>query len=140
MVIIIKWLKTLQDRRNVATVTIPALGTSMLCPVKALRDMYASFPAAKDDPLFLYNKSSLLLPLTDSMARKHLKLVSQLLDYPKHFTFHDFRRGEATWAFRNGVSIQDIQAQGTWSSQSVWRYIQLPPSATSSSFRSHLFP
>ena len=98
VVIIIKWSKTLQDRRNVATVTIPALGTSMLCPVKALRDMYASFLAAKDDPLFVYNKNSLLLPLTDSMARKHLKLVSQLLDYPKHFTFHDFRRGGATWA------------------------------------------
>ena len=141
VVIIIKWSKTLQDRRNVATVTIPALGTSMVCPVKALRDMYASFPAAKDDPLFVYNKNSLLLPLTDSMARKHLKLVSQLLDYPKHFTFHDFRRGGATWGFRHGASIQDIQAQGTWSSQSVWPYIQLPPSATStvsSSFRSHL--
>ena len=43
---------------------------------------------------------------------------------------------------RHGVSIQDIQAQGTWSSDAVWRYIQLLPSATSavsSAFTSHLY-
>ena len=120
---------------------IPDLETSMLCPVRALRSMYTAFPTVKDDPLFVYNKSGLPLPLTDSVERKRLKLVSQLVHYSKHFTFHDFRRSGATWAFRHGISIQDIQAQGTWSSQSVWRYIQLPPSATAtvaSSFHSHL--
>ena len=36
--------------------------------------------------------------------------------------------GGGTWAFRHGVSIQDIQAQGTWSSHCG---VTLPPSATS---------
>ena len=53
-------------------------------------------------------------PLTDSVARKHLKQVSIMLNTPKILTFHDFRRAGATWAFRHGVPVQEIQAQGTW--------------------------
>ena len=100
------------------------------------------FPATSNEPLFLYSRQGSFLPLIDAMARKHLKKVSKLLQFPRHFTFYDFRRGGATWAFWNGVSIQDILAQGTWSSDVVWRYIQLPPSATpavSSAFTSQLY-
>ena len=35
VVILIKWSKTMQDRHSVSTITIPALGTSPLCPVIA---------------------------------------------------------------------------------------------------------
>ena len=118
------------------------LGFLPLCPVRALNAMCSVFLATSNKPLFLYSRQGSFLPLTDAMARKHLKKVSKLLQFPRHFTFHDFRRGGATWAFRHGVSIQDIQAQGTWSSDAVWRYIQLPPSATStvsSAFTSHLY-
>ena len=78
VVILIKWSKTMQDRRSVATITISALGTSPLCPVRALTAMCRLFPAGDNDPLFLYPKQGSFLPLTDSMARKHLKKVSQL--------------------------------------------------------------
>ena len=142
IVILIKWSKTIQERRSVATITIPALGSSPLCPVRALTAMCRLFPAGDNDPLFVYPKRGSFLPLTDVMVRKHLKKVSQLLKFHKNFTFHDFRRGGATWAFRHGVSMQDIQAQGTWSSDAVWRYIQLPPSASSAvstAFSSHLY-
>ena len=58
------------------------------------------------------------------MARKHLKRVAYwvLLSITCFMIF-----AGATRAFRHGVPLQDIQAQGTWSSQCVWRYIQLPP-------------
>ena len=46
----------------------------------------------QDGPLFVYNKGRLTLLLTDSMAVKHLKLVSELLAYSKHFSFYDFMR------------------------------------------------
>ena len=141
VVIIIKWSKTLQDRKKVATVTIPALGASPLCPLNALKKLLHIHPLTDDHPLFIFYKQGRPVTLTDSMARKHLKHISCLLGLPKHYTFHDFRRGGATWAFRHGVPLQDIQAQGTWSSQCVWRYIQLPPSATSSvasTFSTHL--
>ena len=131
-VIILKWSKTLQDRQKVTTVTIPALGASVLCPYKALITLLQIHPLSDDHPLFGFYKQGQWLTLTDSMARKHLKRVCTLLGPTKHYTFHDFHRGGATWVFRHGVPIQDIQAQGTWSSQCVWRNIQLPPSATSS--------
>ena len=98
-VILIKWSKTMQDRQSVSTITIPALGCSPLCPVTALTAMCRAFPATSNQPLFLYSRQGSFLPLTDSMARKQLKKFPTLLQFSKHFTFHDFRRG-ATWAFR----------------------------------------
>ena len=106
----------------VSTITIPALGSSPLCPVKALSAMFRLLPATSNEPLSLYSRQGSLLPLTDAMAKKHLQRVSQLLHFSRHFTFHDFMRGG--------------------SSDAVWRYIQLPPSATSavsSAFSSHLY-
>ena len=141
IVVVVKWSKTLQDRAKVATISISALGQSKLCPWRALKDMFNHIALDQDFPLFQVPSRDGVIPLTDSVARKHLKDVSRLLGFPKTFTFHDFRRGGATWAFRHGVPLQDIQAQGTWSSSCVWRYIQLPSSETSpvaSAFRTHL--
>ena len=44
VVIVLKWSKTLQDRKQVATVTIPALGSSFLCPHKALTTLLQYIP------------------------------------------------------------------------------------------------
>ena len=77
------------------------------------------------------------------MAGKHLKHISAVLGLQKPITFHDFRRAGASWAFQHGVSLQDIQAQGTWSSQCVWRYIHFPFAGTSrvaAAFHAHLSP
>ena len=141
VVVVLKWSKTLQDRVKVATISISALGQSKLCPWRALRDMLDATSPLQDLPLFQVPSSDGQIPLTDSVARKHLKDVSRCLGFHKSFTFHDFRHGGATWAFRHGVPLQDIQAQGTWSSSCVWRYIQLPSSHNSpvaASFRAHL--
>ena len=125
-VVVVKWSKTMQYRAKVASVTIPALGTSDICPVAALQNIIhpSSLP---NQPLFQIQSSRGITPLTDSVARKHLKQLSIALNTPKMLTFHDFRRAGATWAFRAGVPVQDIQAQGIWSSSCVWRYIILPP-------------
>ena len=77
--IIIKWSKTLQDRQQSCTISIPYLGSSVLCPVTALQAMFCQFPASKDQPLFSLGKHGSVVPLTDSVARKHLKQVSSLL-------------------------------------------------------------
>ena len=75
-----------------ATVSIPALGESLLCPIHALQTMIAKIPASDNDLLFLLPRPKGLVPLTDSVARKHLKGVCRLLDLQNPFTFHDFRR------------------------------------------------
>ena len=51
-VVIVKWSKTLQDGKNFATVAIPVLGHSPLCPVAALQTMLQKVPGSNNDPLF----------------------------------------------------------------------------------------
>ena len=123
-------VKNHAGRANVASVTIPAIGSSVICPFSALRDIL-QVQTSPNDPLFQIQTKRGTIPLTDSVARKHLKQLSIGLNTPKIITFHDFRRAGATWAFRAGVQVQDIQAQGTWSSNCVWRYIQVQSSGFS---------
>ena len=122
-VVIIKWSKTMQNRAKVATISLSYLGLSPLCPIKALVTMLTASGQDPNLPLFQVFRPAGQVPLTDSVARKHLSSVCHMLPLPKVLTFHDFRHGGGgTWAFRHGVPIQDIQVQGTWSSSAVWRY------------------
>ena len=57
-----------------------------------------------------------MLPLTDSMGGKHLKVLAAQLPTSPNLTFHMFRKAGTVWAFNNGVSIQDIMSHGTWTS------------------------
>ena len=71
--IIVKWSKTLQNRKTSTTIAIPVLGDSSLCPVKALKQMLHILPGDNNDPLFQVISAGRRIPLTDSAARKHLK-------------------------------------------------------------------
>ena len=51
-VIVVKWTKTLQDRCKVASVSLPNLGASVLCPIAALKLLLNSKSSNKDAPLF----------------------------------------------------------------------------------------
>ena len=140
-IVIVKWSKTIQDRKETTTISLPLLGSSPLCPVAALKSMYRTVPASKNSPLFVVHSQGKLLPLADSAARKHLKSISALLNVSPHLTFHSFRRSATTWAFHNGVPLQEIMKHGTWSSQAVWRYIKSVPSSSSQvsrAFHHHL--
>ena len=119
--VIIKWSRTLQNRKNVKTIVIPSLRSSPLCPVAALQHMYYIIPASKNSPLFCFQSTSRLTALSDSTARKHLNNVSLLLGISPVLTFHTFRHSGTTWAFANGVPLQEIMYHGTWSSDSVWQ-------------------
>ena len=52
IVIIIKWSKTIQNRRDTVTISVPSLGTSPLCPYQALKAMLHHVPGSSNDPLF----------------------------------------------------------------------------------------
>ena len=117
----------MQDHKETTTISLPLLGSSDLCPVSALKVMFQTIPASKNSPLFLVCRQGLLVPLADSVARKHLKSISTMLNISPHLTFHSFRRSATTWAFQNGVPLQEIMKHGTWSSQAVWRYIKSVP-------------
>ena len=130
-VILIKWSKTIQDRKNFATIPIPDLGSLVLCPIKALKLMLHMFPLHQDSPWFVLSRNSQFSPLTDSTARKHLKDISRALGLPSSITFHDFRRAGASWAFQQGVPLEYIRSHGTWKSDAIWSYLSSAVSTTS---------
>ena len=141
--ILIKWSKTIQNRQEIKTIVVPSLQNSPICPVQAVQKMLALYPGHDNAPMFQIPGDSILIPLTDSKARKHLKNLSLLLQITPTLTFHMFRKGGTTWAFNHGVSIENIMQHGTWSSQAVWRYIKSVLTASSPVSRSlqhHLQP
>ena len=127
-VLLIKWSKTLQNRKDIATIPIPSLGDSHLCTIVALNRMTWLYPVSDNEPLFVIPRPQGLLPLTDSVARKHLKDISHHLGLSKTLTFHDFRRAGASWAFQNDVPLEHIMKHGTWRSDAIWSYLSSVPS------------
>ena len=139
--VIIKWSKTIQDRKETRTINVPYLGASQICPIVALKTMLCHIPGSENDPLFMITKKGIPMVLTDSVARKHLKKVSQLLHIQPPLTFHAFRRAASSWAFQHGVPLEHIQAHGTWKSNAVWSYLRALPSSSSpvaQTFSKHL--
>ena len=123
--VIIKWSKTIQTRDRIQCVTLPKLRNKIICPHRALRMLFRSYPMSPHTSLLQISSKQGYNPLTDSRVRKAFKHISVTLGYrPGYFTFHDLRRSGATYAFNSHVPIQDIKRHGTWSSDCVWRYIQ----------------
>ncbi|MGL4932230.1 MAG: tyrosine-type recombinase/integrase [Aeromonas sp.] len=74
------------------------------------------------DPLFTddFNR-----PVTRFGFQKHLKSVLLLSGTPAdNFSGHSFRIGAATTAAQKGLSQQQIQALGRWSSEAFKSYIR----------------
>ena len=123
--ILIKWSKTIHTRGKVQCITLPKLQDQWGCPFRALKELYQLYPMSSVSSLFQLPYPEGFLPLTDSRVRKTLKIINLKLDFHSaFFTFHDFRRSGATFAFNSDVPIQDIKRHGTWSSDCVWQYIQ----------------
>jgi len=65
-------------------------------------------------------------PVTYSMFQDKLRLVLSKCGLDaSSFSTHSFRRGFATFAFRNNVSADEIQILGDWHSDVYKRYISL---------------
>ena len=89
-ILLIKWSKTLQNRKDIVTIPISLLGDTPLCPIATMNAMIRLYPVFDNEPLFVVPRAQSLVPLTDSVARKHLKYISLHLGLPKMLTFHDF--------------------------------------------------
>ena len=140
--LLIKWSKTIQSRDRVKIIDLPFLSMSPLCPILALKVLLSLVPLGNNSPLFQIKKHGKWFPLTDSKVRYHFKLVLKKLGLDHgSLSFHSFRRSGASYVFNKHVRLQDIKAHGTWTSDSVWRYLVQDPSSTSSvalAFQSNL--
>ena len=129
--IIVKWTKTIQDRKSVKILKIPSLGANPICPVNAVKNILKITPGSNNSPLFQYKASTKWLPLTDNQVRRHFKsLLVKLNLQDSNLTFHAFRHAGASFSFNLNVPLQDIQCHGTWTSECVWRYITLDHNAS----------
>ena len=52
-VLVLKWSKTIQDRKTTQTIPLPNLGVSPLCPIAAITTMIKTIPVKPNDPLFI---------------------------------------------------------------------------------------
>ena len=118
-----RWSKTIQFGERILQSPLPRLHNSVLCPVSAYLMMCRKIHMNDDDPLFSHSSGK---PITYSMFQNKLKAIISLLGLdPNMFSTHSFRRGFATFAFRNHVSADEIQILGDWKSDVYKRYISL---------------
>ena len=116
--------KTLQNNNSVRILKIPHLGTSPLCPVKALKSLLRLAPGSNNSPLFQVQYQGSWVPLTDTRLRKNFSQILKNLHLSgSNITFHSLRRSGASLAFNSHVPLQNIQSHGTWTSECVWSYI-----------------
>jgi integrase len=123
IIINLRWTKTLQRYRQSARVWLFSILGSPICSVAAFLALQCSFPVLPTDPLLAYRASGQLFLITQSQLRRALKRSVLLLGLSPPLTFHSFRRSAASLAFASGIPFQSIQAHGTWSSDSLWAYI-----------------
>ena len=122
--VVVKCSKTLQFNNQVRILKIPHLGSSPLCPVRALNHFLKMPPGSKNSPLFQVQYQGSWVPLTDTRLRRNLSHILKILHLSNsNITFHSLRRSGASLAFNSHVPLQDIQSHGTWTSECVWSYI-----------------
>ena len=140
--LILKWSKTLQKQSQFATVQLPSLGSSPLCPLAAVQIIASRLPLPSNSPMFAIPQGPGVIPLTQSKVRRFLALILNSLQIdPSSHSFHSFRRSGASLAFNSSVSLQSIQHHGIWSSDAVLSYIISNPhhqASVAASFQSLL--
>jgi hypothetical protein len=82
-----------------------------------------TYPVRPTDPFLSYRVSGSLFLISQPHLRRALKRLISSLSFNPALSYHSFRRSGASLAFASGVPFQAIQAHGTWTSDSLWSYI-----------------
>ena len=124
-----KWGKCAQDTTDGFWVPLLPHPDRALCPVNRARALVrVSRHLSLRDPLFSLPLASATASHTEGFytlfsARRWLTrgLAASGLS-TLGYTFHSFRRGACTQAFRQGAEITDLQSLGGWRSDAVRLY------------------
>jgi hypothetical protein len=126
LVVRLKWTKTRQGAHPPVFIPLPYIPGSPLCPTRAFQRMEAAFPARnRNTPLLIYYspRRPTTIVTTRMLARQLHLLIQQLHLPPSTYTLHSFRQGGATLAHALNIPLDQIKSHGTWSSNSVWTYL-----------------
>jgi integrase len=121
--ILLKWAKTMQTYRQGAVVVLPYIHGSLMCPVNALNALNKQFPIHHNKPLFAYMVQGKVKYVSRSKIQNLLNLAAKKCNLQQSITFHALRRSAASLAFQAGIPLEQIKAQGCWSSEAIWSYI-----------------
>ena len=124
----LKWGKNFQNAADAFWVPLLPLRGSPACPVANLRrwlSLLGTLPA--NAPLFSLPPvagstafpAHLALPLAKDWLAALLKVACPT---GQAYTFHSFRRGACTLAFRGGAELDDLRQLGGWRSDAVLCY------------------
>jgi len=119
--------KTLQFGKKLHMVPLVAVPGSPLCPVSAYKNMCSLVNIPADKPAFsMLNSKTTSVPITYSKFQGFFRSVLSILGYQAgKFSSHSFRRGGATWAFKNKVPGELIKDHGGWASEAYLLYLDL---------------
>ena len=118
--------KTIQFGKKVHTVPLVAIPGSPLCPLNSYISMCNVVKIPDSAPAFCISHKQGFAPLTYSNFQGFLRTVLSLLGYSSSkFSSHSFRRGGATWAFKNYVPGELIKDHGGWASDAYLLYLDL---------------
>ena len=130
----LKWSKTHQGAQHPIYIPLPRIQGSHLCPVRAFHLMCAAFPAqSSKTPLLVYSCTGppTTVVTTGMLAAQLRRLIIKLRLPPTRYTLHSLRKGGATFCHSLGIPVEQIKAHGTWTTDTVWQYINPATSHTS---------
>jgi hypothetical protein len=110
---------TLDDHRGV-TVVVTASHDS-ICPVAALQSLMERDPQPESAPLFRLSSGAFT---RDAILRELETRLLRVGIPPDGYRGHSFRKGAAQEAHNNGLTQEEIQTLGRWSSDAVQRYFK----------------
>lgn len=116
-----------------------------LCPVQTFNDyvrrlayIKTSFPhptmsSLRYNPLIRHIKSP-KVKISSQRISKHIATIMSRVDFPPDYRLPKARAAGSTHAAKNGVSVDDIVAQGNWSSRRMFEKFYRLSSKTRSNF------
>ena len=78
VLVVVKWPKTIQNRQDIRTISLPILGLSILCPAKALRLLLESSSGHSNALLFQITWSHGAVPLKTTVHEIFFALLYRL--------------------------------------------------------------
>lgn len=118
--------KTIQFGQRLLVIPYFPVEGSVLCPILAVQTMLKRAPYHANLPLFLYRENKTITWLSHSTFTTQLKNILQSVGFdPDVYSCHSFRRGGASFAYSQDMTVLDIKQRGDWASEAVEKYIHL---------------
>ena len=124
LLITLYWTKTIQAGERCLQFPMLEAEGSLLCPVKALKNMMELVPADANKPAFCHFDGAAISYSTFNSFLK--KKIRELGMSDKNWSTHSFRRGGTSYLAACGIPDHQIKILGNWKSDCYKTYIHCP--------------